>query len=311
MSELLTAENYPVWNILQQTVLNADANSGQATVVVQAPDGASPNGYALLGTKGKDTSQLLQIQSVTGTSIVFTGNLNLKHYKNEPLIFLNANQIRFYRAANVDGSQPADGAFSAIATVTLAEDQLFTQTTDGSGGNGFWYKYTFFNSQTAAESSLSDALALRGGGFGHYATVDDVRREAGFQNNPWVTDQFIFQKLISAESEVNASLMTGNYALPLLTTPDEVFNATILLAAGYLLLAEYGPEHTGTNKEGNQKILQAKGLLAKFESGKLQLVDNATKQPISKANSIQGYPDDGAVSNTPSEGPMFTATDIY
>lgn len=143
-----------------------------------------------------------------------------------------------------------------------------------------------------------------------YTTVDVVRAESGFTNNPHITDDVIEEFINNAESEVDGSLALGGYDLPLTSVPGMVKNAAKLLSAGYLLLSEYGPEHTGTNKEGNSKLKQARDLLLRIENGKTTILDGDS-QAVSHGSKVSGYPDSTAATNTPSEAPAFRIIDKF
>lgn len=311
MADLLVIENFPASNIAEQSYLTADAAAGQAVIAVENIDGYAVDDYVLVGVKGSETGQILKILSIASLQITFLTNLTSPHYRNEPIYKIKANQAKIYRASNVDGSIPADGSFASVTTLTRQGDQVNSSYNDSTGGSGYWYKSTDYNSTSLVESPLADAVAVRGGNYGYYTTADDVREEAGFSNNQYITDQIVYDKLIKAQSEVNASLVIGGYALPLTAVPEIVANATMLLAAGYLLTKEYGPEHSGTNKEGTLKIAQARDLLKKIESGGAGLVDPITQTPVAQSGNIDGYPDASAEDLSPSEGSVFKVTDVY
>ena len=135
-----------------------------------------------------------------------------------------------------------------------------------------------------------------------------MRAEAGIVNNRYIDNSQVYQKMIMAESEVSGSLVIGSYTLPLTTVPYDVVNATNLLAAGYLLSADYGPEFSGTSKDGERKIKQAREILARIEKHNTSLVDSIGTA-IASTSRILGYPDDTAEGLSPSEGSIFKITD--
>jgi len=310
MAELITIESFPQSNIAEQSTLTADAAAAQAVISVANVDTLAANDYVLVGIKGSETAQILQVLSIANLAVTFTGNLTVKHFKNEPIYKLKANQAKIYRAANVNGTAPVDADFSVLTTLTLEADQLSTSYNDSGGGSSYWYKYLFYNSSTTSATPIADAIANRGGNYGLYTTVDAVRREAGLQNNRFIEDQLVYQKLIQAQSEANASLTLGGYSLPLEVVPELLVNAVQLLAAGYLLTMDYGVEHTGTNKDGTNKIKMARDILNGITSGATLLIDPVTSAPVpqSVANGVNGYPDSTSVDNIPTEGKAFSIT---
>lgn len=310
-NEIISIENFPQANIAERSILTADALASQAVVNIENASGYSANDFVVVGILGQEHSELKKIQSIATLAVTLTANLASKHYRNEPFTKIRGDKARIYRAANVDGTVPADGSFSLLETIDLQADQLYTEYVDPTGGSGYWYKFTFYNSHSTFESPLADSDAVRGGGYGLYASVEDVRVEAGLMNNQWITDQLIYSKLVQAQSEVNASLSIAGYSLPLTSVPELIRNATQLLAAGYILTIDYGPEHQGTNKDGQIKIKMARDILGKIEGGDTQLLDSVTNAALSQSAGVRGYPDDSAESATPTEAAMFKITDKF
>ena len=311
MANLITIENFPASNIAEISALSADAAAGQAVINVENAQGIVADSYVLVGVVGGEGGQILKVQSVSTNQITFTTNLTIKHYKGETVTRIRSNQGKIYRATNVDGTAPSDGSFGVIATVTLEADQLYTQYNDTTGGSGYWYKQTYYNDVSLVETALADALAARGGNYGNYTDVDSVRIEAGIQNNRWIADQFVYSKLLAAQSEVNASLAIAGYTLPMIPTPELVKQITELLAAGYVLIRDYGAEHEATNKDGFSKIKMAREMLAKIESRETVLTDTTTGVALASSDEVRGYPDNTAADQTPSEDRLFRISDRY
>jgi hypothetical protein len=212
--------------------------------------------------------------------------------KYEKLIKLFGDQIRIFRASNIDGSIPADESFTELATISIEADQLFTDYLDTTGGSDFWYKFVYRNSANFYTTDLADSIAVRGGDFGHYVSVSEIRNEAGFTNNPDITDQMIADRREDAESEVKGALSVAGYKLPLTNPiPSVVKNATKLLAAGYLLLQDYGVTAEGSNKEGQAKIDLAEKILKKIQNREIVLTD-IKEASLAKETIIGGWPND-------------------
>ena len=305
MPELLTARNYDEANILANTEILEDVLPSQDQVPAENTASFAVGKYIVVGQG--ETAEIQQIESFTDQNIVTVDNLKFKHYKGEPIRLLLGNVIRFFYAANVDGSEPALESFTLLAEVAIVPDQLSTSHLHAAGGSGWWYKFIYYDNYNDSDyTDLEDSVAVRGGASNAYVTVQAVREEAGLQNNPHIVDHFILSKIVKAQSEVNASLAIAGYTLPLTSVPGIVENATLLIAAGYLLLTEYGPENSGTNKEGNQKLAEGRKLLLKLEGGGQTLVDDSGNS-INRSNKIAGYPD----GTNSSHGPMFRITDKF
>lgn len=313
MPEVLRPTNFDSINILEQTELSADVAAGQKVANVLNAQGFTDDDFYVIGKLAGELSELAQLDSKSGNALTAVANYGQAHKKGDAVVKLFANKIRIYRAANVDGSVPDDDDFSVIATIDIEVDQNYTEYTDTSGGSGYWYKKTFYNSASTSETEISEAVAVRGGNYGYYATWEEVRGEAGLDTNKWIPASVYQDKLKKAQSEVNSSLRIGGYTLPLATIPEMVIHAVVLLAAGYVLTRDYGPENAGTSKDGERKIKQAKEILKRIEDGSESLTDDNTGEELATntPGRVAGYPDNTAAYNTPSEERFFRTTDKF
>lgn len=295
MANILQIENFGSGMVTQRSSLAADYVAPAAAFTPKDTTGFSTNNFVLAGRPGEESTELGQISGVSGNDINLVGNLRYGHSKFSELAVLVANQLKIYRAANVNGTVPADGAFSVLATINLAADSLTTFYNDASGGSGFWYKYTYFNSVTSSESSLADAVAARGGASTYYTSLYAVRREAGVLNNFFISDVDIFTYRSRAQSLVDSTI-SNRYTVPLSTPVSDVIeNATSLIAAGYLLKADYGNMAQGSSKDGQSKIDEGMAILTNLVSGATELFDPTTGNSLMKTQ-VGGWPDDSTQS---------------
>lgn len=313
MAEVLRPTNFDAINVLEKTELSADAAAGQKVTNVLSAQGIATDDFYIVGELVGELAELAQLDSKTGNALTAVANLTQSHKKGEAVTKIFGNKIKLYRAANVDGSVPADGSFSEIITLDIDVDQNYTEYTDSSGGAGYWYKKTYYNSENLSETDLADAVAVRGGNYGYYVTWEEVRGEAGLGGNKWIEASVYQDKLKKAQSEVNTSIRVGGYTLPLTVVPEVIKHATVLLAAGYVLTRDYGPENAGTSKDGERKIKQAREILKGIEDGSQPLTDDNTGVDLANdtPGRINGYPDDTAAYNTPSEDRFFRTTDKF
>ncbi len=87
-----------------------------------------------LGPLASETSEIATVFSTAGKNVTFTTDLTNEHRRFESVTKLFGDQIKVYRAANVDGNIPIDASFSQIGSATdIDPDQTFTIFTDGSG----------------------------------------------------------------------------------------------------------------------------------------------------------------------------------
>lgn len=313
MAVTLRLENYGVANVKEATTLNADVAAAATSVVVYNTQNAAANDYALIGNRGAESSEIKRVTAVTDATTLAVAALVLAHDRYEPLTLLRANQIKIYRAANVDGTQPDDGDFSLLTTVDIDSDDLVTTYIDSTGSSSYWYKFTYLNSQTSAETAIGDSEAVRGTTDNYYATVGEVRAESGMSNNRYLSDVYIAERLQDAMDTVNTYLQ-NSYDVPFeAPIPPMINNITKILAAGYVLRKEYGTTTTGTNKDGQTKIDWAIEQLEKIQSGDIQLVDSSG-DPIITGDRISGWPDETTAEETPENaggGHNFRITDKF
>ncbi len=298
MSEIIRVPNFSSINLKEVTFLNADAAAGQNLVTILNDTTYSAGHKILLGNPSQETSEVGTIQSLANKVITLSGNLSNRHIRGEMLTLLFGNQIRLYRASNVDGSIPADNAFSYASIVTSIQgDDSTTDLTDPLGGSNYWYKTTYYNSVTGEETDLSQSFPMRGGSYGKLVSVDSVRDEAGLEDNRNLDDGKIAERRDQAEDEVLGRLAAAGYVVPLqssngtLYVPPLIENITRLLAAGYLLLQEYGSVEEGNTKDGNAKIKQANAMLDAIQKQEMVLVD-VIGTGLFRTAQVSGWPDD-------------------
>lgn len=288
MAELLTALNFSSLNIIEVTALDADVEAGQNQFTVQNPSNFSTNRPIRIGDG--ERAEIHRISNITGNQITITANLSFKHKKFERVIRLRGDQVEFYRASNVDGTPPNNATYNDIGIVTIQADVLETEFTDPDGGSDYWYKFVYVDSFDASKTDLAQAVPNRGGDYGHYCTIDDIRREAGFGGNTHIPNSTISDVRDDAESEVKGALIVAGYKMPLDTVPPVVRNITKRLAAGYLLLQDYGVGAENSTAEGNSKVELANKLLTKIQNREIKLL-NVVEIGLGKDTAISGYPD--------------------
>lgn len=305
----------------EKTRLAGDTVVGATSLTVQNNNGIVPNLFLLIGLEGAEKSEIRAVSAATGATLITTLALSFEHFYNDPVTVLFGNQIKVYRAPNVDGNKPADNAFLYLATVDIEADQGTTTYTDPSGSSAWWYKSTYFNSLLTLETSLADTIAVRGGGFGNYVSIDAIRQEAGFKNNVNVTDSLIDEKRQTAQDEVNSSLY-GVYAVPFAAPNGIIKNITLMIAVMYLHVAKFGAYDE--DSAVGRKIDMALNQLERLKSGQLVLVNpDGSSMQIPDGGGGEGGISDNGMSGWPNRttaslpagtfgagGPMFNRSSI-
>lgn len=269
MSTTLLIESFSELNLRERTQLDIAAITGATELTVLSSDGYSDGDIIYLGPLSRDGCERAVIASVQDeTTIQLTAPLALDHPRFEPVTSVLGDLIRIYRAPNVDGSVPATDNFAVLATRTIKADALSTYYTDADGNSSYWYRHTYYNATTGDETDLEDSIAVRGDDFGHYASISEIRAEAGFSNNFNLKDAFVDQQRRAAEAEINAALANA-YTTPFTPVPDLIHVLTVQLAAGLLMQAEYG---TGSSK-GKDKLNDARAQLKSLQSQDSTITD--------------------------------------
>jgi hypothetical protein len=300
---------------LQQASVNAVSAVGDTTVTLISASYLSVDDFLYLPFAPSETGEKAVIASISGQIVTLDTALAYPHFKNETVTKVFGDQLKFYAAvAPTDNSVPTDASFYALSggTVDIDPQQLETSFTDPAGGQGFWYRFTHYNSVTHAETDVSACPPIRGGSYGHYVSIYDIRCEAGFKNNPNIEDAEIDSYRRRAESEVDGSLAMA-YILPLPSTPYLIEYATLKLAAGYLLCKDYSPYQLGENHEGLGKISEARALLNRISTRQIMLPD-IRENILKNDQSVAGWPNDSTstfTGNGGDNGYMFDTARKY
>lgn len=304
MSQVLNALNFEPVNIMAQTDILTDAEADQDTIAVLNTASFEVGKTIILGEG--ENAEMVVVESLANQQIVATTDLKFKHLAGERVGQLVGNAVKFYRAADVDGTTPGDGSFSVLATVPIVPDQPGTYYTDTTGSLDYWYKYIYIDTNNPNDyTALADSVAVRGGNYGIYATVEQVRDEAGLQNNTYITDQTLYANLVFAQGSINSALSSAGYTLPLDSVPAIIEHLAVRLAAGYTLRSKALVNDEAIIAQGNAMVEDVEAFLTKLSEGKLELFDNAGNKLI-KGDSVIST----AFSDTTVE-PWFTRDKTY
>lgn len=282
-------------------VLNADATAGSnVTLTLVNNDGLAQNDYIAIGYEGNELCELEQINAaVTAGSDVRVATLKFNHKAGEPIVKYRYNERKFYGATTETGSYTeltSDGSPAAIQ-VDDPQGAILEYT----GSTYTYFKATYYNSQTAEETDIADAVAVLGDQSLRYATLYAIRKQAGLTENPYIDDGRIEEKRKQAESEINSAIM-ARYTLPLSEVPPLITRICILLAGGYLDYEEFGSDGQGVKWLG-----EGRALLKSLANGTQRLLgaDYTELAVNAKVNQISGYPDNSAAD------PTFSMADKY
>lgn len=196
-----------------------------------------------LGEPGLDGCEKAVVEAVADeTTLNLAAPLERAHKRFEPVTAVLGDRVRIRRAVNVDGRVPLIEAFSPLASRAIQADRPDTYYADPSGGAGYWYLLTNWNELTDEETPLDLSAAVRGDDYARYASLGDIRAEAGFTNSTNLSDTAVDQQRRAAQAEINAAL-ANYYETPFKPVPDAVRVLTEKLAAAFLLLNAYGSKY--------------------------------------------------------------------
>lgn len=301
--QTLKLSNYSEQNIVEQTQLTAIVNPSSNSLPV-ANTNDFTTGFVLIGTIGSKTAEMVASTNPSSTtSIPLSVNTTLQHEQYEPVYALFGNQIRLYRAANVDGTQPANSAFTLLDTVTIDPNGTETLYTDADGGGDYWYKSTYYNSVTQSETDRTISEATRGYFTVNYCELSEIRQEAGFKYAAYIDDAQIDQKRQAAQDEINSALAEF-YEVPLQPPiPDNLKQICIRLAAGYLRKAQYSaisdPKTNGQDMVDDAELELDKLVIKERE---LMTKDGKSLAEPGGTGQAGGWPDQTTATADPSQG---------
>lgn len=143
---------------LEKAYLTAAVSAAGTALTVDSNNGFAANDYVVIGTLGSTKTELRKISSVSGnTTINLVGDaVAFDHGKDTVITKIPFNQVKFYRATS------SGGTFSAIQTLTIDVDQAETVYDYTAGVTTDYFKFSYNNSQTSTESTLSEEFAGTG-----------------------------------------------------------------------------------------------------------------------------------------------------
>ena len=294
MPATIKISNYAELNILEKTELAADLPIGSTQIVTVNNQNIGANSTVLIGSKGAETGQLISVTSATGATILVSAATTIKHFSGDPVYSLFGTKLRIYSAPNTNNLPPADGTYILVDTISIDPDQLETLYTHPAGSSALWYKFTYLNATLNAETALADAVASRSGG--GYASLYDIRQEAGFAEASYISEILIDQKRKTAQAQIDGAL-SGQYQTPF-DTPvnDTIREITLQLAAGLLQLTQFGRYTTQDTNNGQLRVDWAEKQIEKIKSGQLVLVGVDGLPDNQTINSgASGYPTEGSL----------------
>jgi len=150
---------------IQITYAAGTASAGGTQMPVKNPAGFTNQWAVQIGQTGEETAEIMILSGAPsgtlfnfGTSPSHTaGTLLFGHSPDSPIYQIHYDQVILYRSTAGTG-----GPFSAIATINITPDSLYTQYDDTLGAAGYAYYAQYYNSVTT-DLSGSSSVFIPGG----------------------------------------------------------------------------------------------------------------------------------------------------
>jgi hypothetical protein len=316
MSQTLHLNNFDDPNIGEISKLGADVQPGDLTLQLNYTDDYEPHDFIYLSELSSESGEIVTVDAVTNaTSLsLLTPGARKTHATYEKVTRIFGDQIKIYRALNVNGTQPADGVFEYLDTINIDFDQPSTAYIDDSANPGdFWYKYIFLNSFNGEETNLADSSASRGGGIGNYCSVQTIKQVAGLTGNRYIAESIYDTCRKAAQDEVNGALY-GLYTIPFSNpVPAKIADITSRLAAGLLLTGPIAAQYTTLQTKGEKLRDDARADLEKIKQRATPLIDaTGTSLQLEASSGFQALPNEDTDGLDWSQGGRaFTTQDRY
>lgn len=181
----------------ERTYLSAEITSG-TTINVADYSGFSDDDYLILGTYGKEKSELVQINDASiDSSIVLENAVKYSHPANTRVITIPFNEYSLERATSESGT------FSVVATAVLQVDDEYTYYNDTAGSSTSWYKVRYYNRQDTNYSSYSDAMQATGFKANSRGRLKEMAKSLfGDRTGKWVEEDQWDDLFYQVENEV-------------------------------------------------------------------------------------------------------------
>ena len=241
MSATLAIESFGKSNLRERSQLLEGVNAGESVIKLLSTADYAPGDILYVGTLSLECCERAVIASVdSAQQITLTNQIKFDHGAYDPVCSVLGDTIRIYRAPADGNNPPAEGMYVALAARSIDSEQLSTYYRDPAGSADFWYRFTYTNLTSGAETSLAASRAVRGQAFGAYCSLREIREEASALNARSLPDTTVEQCRTNAQSEINAALKNVYGAkVPFAPVPDLIRTLTIQLAAGLLYQVRY------------------------------------------------------------------------
>ena len=282
---LLKGLNYDVSN-QQKTKLSVYCASGATTLNVDSTTGFPATGYLVLDNK-TESAEIVSFSAITTSTITVSATI-FQHSAGIDVYLLPYNQMKFYSSSEPDGTY----TYITASATQMTYDQPYTNFDYAAGTTSLYYKRTFYNSTSMAESDISVSDYWQVNLDQNLVTADELRIFLQFDENdyPKPGDMQAIIKIASKQTYFDLGIANPQvtYFAQLILSKYYVLSglASRALAKGYIQL----------NAEGRQIIKAYNELAKEAENAKKeyeQFLFNNARTETSKTDFMTEMDDGG------------------
>ena len=213
MSKIIKFKNTLPEEALKTYVASSYA-SGGSTVPIKNPNGFQASWAIQVGETGGEESEILVLGTAapSGTTLTTTANTLYAHATDTPIYATKYDQIVVKRS--VSGTT---GAATAVATVSITPDSLWTQYDDLTGLDVYAYRAAFRNSVSGTTTGDSAWLTVSGYSFYSLAKLRGRMKEklhsAGYIKSDDYIDDWAnewLEQMTNTATDVNQDYLLGS-----------------------------------------------------------------------------------------------------
>jgi len=248
---------------------SSSSSSSSALSYSSSSSSSSSFSSSSSSSSSKSSSSSSSYSSGAG-NVITVPTLSFDHKDGIQVQKILYNQRKFYSCATEAGNYTLISGGTKDIEVDRP-DGTFFEHADGTSST--WYKATYCNETTKEETDTADAIATQGSESNHYTSLYAIRRQSGFEEAFGISNETVADYRDEAENEFESRIAT-TYSTPLSQKPKVGRQIVNLLAAGNLLIKEYGMEaDIEISKSGARMLERANELLGKIVDGTLKLID--------------------------------------
>jgi len=284
---LIKGQNYDISN-QQNTVLTADAHSGDTEIFVENNDGFSVDDYIVMNPFNEVT-EIVKISTSTNNKITLATALLFNYAEKAKIYKTPYNQMKFYSATT------SSGTYTARATTDIMYDQPFTEYEYAAGTADLYYKVTFYNETTTTETDIDSSTYFQVSVDDTYVTPREMMIYLQFANG--VIEISEMKEIIKlAEMKVDLDVSSSNASVlkisSFLLSKHYILNALAskAISTGYIIATVEGrtvtKSHTELKKDAESALMEYNDFLianARTEvskTGFLGDISSETRQQI-------------------------------